>query len=464
MHDDRTHKAAALSHLTLPLDGVRPWHRPLRCGTLAVTVGSCLKASRHGWTRVTKRAGGAAGHARRSSRGFSDRSCRWTEPAEASYPPGATMSTLGGSDEQSEKPIFIVGTMRSGSTLLRLILDTHKNIAIGEETGFMGALTTNKAIPNWRYGRDWYGRLGWNEEEFDNRLRDFYGGMFQRYAAGQGKARWGDKTPLHSWHMQEMARIFPDAVFLGIVRHPGAVVFSLKKRFQYDAHEAADYWENTNAEILRQGIALGTSRFALVRYEDVVLHPEATLQEVVDWLGESWSPDLLRHHEVQAAKGAPRRVDGKTNSRDPINPQRVDRWVESLAAADQDVVCAATGRLAEFLGYDPTGSALPRDVVAENPAGFRRLLPGGALASLFQREGAPRLEPRRKEIVAAEMSPDELIARLRQAESSLARIRARRLFRVSDAFRRAQRRVSLPVRASPLARLRRTGSAPDARR
>jgi len=354
--------------------------------------------------------------------------------------------------------------MRSGSTLLRLILDTHESIAIGEETGFMGALATNKAIPNWRYGRDWYGRLGWSEEEFDNRLREFYGGMFERYAARQGKIRWGDKTPMHSWHMTEMARVFPDAVFLGIVRHPGAVVFSLKKRFQYDAHEAAEYWANTNAEVLRQGSELGSSRFALVRYEDVVLCPEATLQEVVSWLGESWSPDLLRHHEVQASKGAPRRVDGKTSSRDPINPQRVDRWVEGLSAVDQEVVCAATGHLAEFLGYDPTGLSPPRDVVPENPAGYRRLLPGGALALLLQSAGGPRLEPRRKEIVAAEMSRDELVARLRQAESSLARIRARRVVRVSDAFRRAQKRLPLPDRVSLLARVRRTGSAPDARR
>jgi hypothetical protein len=67
----------------------------------------------------------------------------------------------------SLQPIFIVGTMRSGSTLLRLILDSHENIAIGEETGFMGALAANRVIPNWRYGKEWYGRLGWSEKEFD---------------------------------------------------------------------------------------------------------------------------------------------------------------------------------------------------------------------------------------------------------------------------------------------------------
>ncbi len=51
-----------------------------------------------------------------------------------------------------DRPIFICGTMRSGSTLFRLILDSHPNISISEETGFMGALTATKRIPNWQHG------------------------------------------------------------------------------------------------------------------------------------------------------------------------------------------------------------------------------------------------------------------------------------------------------------------------
>ena len=61
-----------------------------------------------------------------------------------------------------ERPIFIVGTMRSGSTLFRLILDAHPNIAIGEETGFMGALVATRRIPNWPHGRCWFECIGWN--------------------------------------------------------------------------------------------------------------------------------------------------------------------------------------------------------------------------------------------------------------------------------------------------------------
>ncbi len=347
--------------------------------------------------------------------------------------------------------------MRSGSTLLRLILDAHENIAIGKETGFMGALAANKAIPNWRYGREWYERLGWSEQEFDARLRDFYTGLFARHAAGEGKRRWGDKTPMHSWHMAEMARIFPDAVFLGIVRHPGGVVASLKKRFHYEVQEAADYWAGTNAEILQRGIELGDSRFALVRYEDLVADAETTLREVVSWLGEAWSDDLLRHHEVQRAKGAPRLVDGNTNSQSPINAQRVDSWIDALGEDDRERVRLATSQLAATLGYDAVGATPPRDVVPDNVAGHRRLLTGGSLAGLLRSAGGLPTEPRTREGVVSEMSTADLAVRLRRAEASLARIRSRPVVRYGDALRRLQKRLPSVDGVDVLHRVRLTG-------
>ena len=58
-----------------------------------------------------------------------------------------------GSSAVTSPPIFIVGSMRSGSTMLRLILDSHPNIAVPPETGFMGAVAATKVIPNWRFRR-----------------------------------------------------------------------------------------------------------------------------------------------------------------------------------------------------------------------------------------------------------------------------------------------------------------------
>jgi sulfotransferase family protein len=351
------------------------------------------------------------------------------------------------------EPIFIVGSMRSGSTLFRLILDAHPRISIGEETGFMGALAATKQIPNWNRGQGWFERIGWTEEEFDARLRDFYSGLFERHAASQGKQRWGEKTPFHSRHIPQMATVFPDAVFVGIVRHPGAVVHSLMRKFHYGLADAAAYWDSTNKEILRRGLELGDDRFALLRYEDLVEHPEETLRELVDWLGEAWSPDLLRHNDVQAAQGAPRISAGSTRTRDPITPELADRWADTWEPAELQLLEARTGGLAGFLGYDPTRPGAPGPLVPPTPAGRVRLLTGGALAERQRGPGAVSLDAPAEAVIMPEMSAAELAKRVQQLEATLARVRSRRAVRWTNAAQRAHRRMTgLPVELLSTAR------------
>jgi hypothetical protein len=344
------------------------------------------------------------------------------------------------------QPVFVVGSMRSGSTLLRLILDAHPRISISEETGFMGALTATKTIPAWHHGEGWFRRLGWSDDEFDARLREFYSGLFERHALAQGKERWGEKTPFHSRHMAEMASVFPDAVFVGIVRHPGAVVHSLIRKFHYGIDDAAAYWDSTNREILRRGLELGEQRFAMLRYEDLVHHPEPTLRDLVDWLGERWTDDLLRHNDVQAARGAPRITAGNTRTRDPITPELADRWADELTAADIEVLGARTGAVARFLGYDPARPGPQEPLVRPDRPEPHWLLTGGHLADRQSRPGSLALDGPPEPVVMPEMSAAELAKRLQQAEGALARIRSRRAVRWGNAARRAQRRVTgLPV-------------------
>ncbi len=171
------------------------------------------------------------------------------------------------------RPIFIVGPMGSGTTLMRLIVDSHDNIAIAQETSIMRAYLAHKWIPFHRHGGDWYGRLGWSDDELDVRMREFYAGMFERFAAGQGKKRWGDKTPWHAWHLRELARVFPDAVFIAMVRQPGAVATSVSERFRLNWDGAVNHWVNTTTEQVQRGIELG-DRLLMVRYEDLVTSPE----------------------------------------------------------------------------------------------------------------------------------------------------------------------------------------------
>ena len=246
-------------------------------------------------------------------------------------------------------PIFVVGAVRSGTTLMRLMLDSHPNIAIPGETGIMRAIQAQRQIPFWKLGGEWYGRLGLDDEEFLAQLRSFYGSLFERYAAANGATRWGEKTPWHLWHIERALEIWPDATFIAMVRHPGGNVGSLLG-WGYSAKRSIGLWRRANREVIRRARALG-DRMLVCRYEDLVLEPKATMGDVLEGLGEAWSDDVLRHHEVQQAKGAPPVVDGKTRTDQPIDPTRIAAWTERFDAEQISFMRNSTKGLCAFFDY-----------------------------------------------------------------------------------------------------------------
>jgi hypothetical protein len=240
--------------------------------------------------------------------------------------------------------------MGSGSTLLRLILDSHDRIAIPQETGFMRAYNAHQFVPLKWSGRNWARRMGWSREELDEELARFYERIFTRYAERHGKHRWGDKTPLHTWHVDGMARLFPDAVFIGMIRHPGGSVGSNMGRFGHSFKRATTHVGKYDREIVRQAGRYG-DRFALVRYEELVLRPEPVLRELLDWLGEPWCDSVLDHSAVQVGRGGRLTVEGKNRIDDPIDVSRIDKWHRTMPAEKRPLLATRLGRLAAFLGY-----------------------------------------------------------------------------------------------------------------
>jgi hypothetical protein len=281
----------------------------------------------------------------------------------------------GAADRAASGPIFMVGSMGSGSTLLRLMLDSHPDIAIPGETGFLRLVLAHTHIPYWKLGDQWYGNLGMSETDLFARLREFYGSMFADAAAAKGKTRWGDKTPFHVWHLKLAAEVFPDCRVVGIVRHPGAVIASLRKRFRYDARRATEHWENTTKQLVMASMELG-ERCALIRYEDLVCTPEPVLRAVLAHVGEPWSADVLTHHEIQVVDGVPLESEGFTRVDRPLDPAQLSWWETRLGDhARRELGTVAP--LADFLGYD-VARTFPLDHLSDPP---RPLVTGRDLAA-----------------------------------------------------------------------------------
>lgn len=257
-------------------------------------------------------------------------------------------------------PFFILGTQGSGSTLLRLMLDAHPNLAVPSETGFMRLVTAHRWVPRWELGGDWHHRLGLSDAELDRRLGEFYGGLFTDYATAEGKKRWGDKTPFHVWHITDIRRLFPDAAFVAIVRHPLGVVASMARRFDRPVPRATAHWLRTTREIVYRSDELG-ERLALVRYEELAQDPERVMRALLQWLDEPWSDAVLAHHRGARPGQIPRAVEGGTRPSDAVDAKRIERWRRWLDDETRAIVLAETGEWTRFLGYDvePSGKLEP---------------------------------------------------------------------------------------------------------
>jgi hypothetical protein len=230
-----------------------------------------------------------------------------------------------------------------------------------------------------------------------------------------------------------MARIFPDAAFVGLVRNPGAVVESLR-RWRFTDEEAAEHWLAHTGELLRKGAQLG-SRFALVRYEDLVADPKAVMAPLLDWLGEPWSDRVLDHAEVHAERGEAR-VEGGTVASDPIDAARAASWATTQPAETRAVVARVCGPVRSLLGYGD-------DASPPGPIGDGPVLDGVAVAELVAAAPAGALEVPPG---GPEPTVDELRQDLRLARKEIRQLKARRAVRIADAVDGARRAVRRRVR------------------
>jgi hypothetical protein len=345
----------------------------------------------------------------------------------------------------THRPILIVGPNGSGTTLLRLMLDSHEHIAIPAETGFLRLAAAHEWVPYWELGDRWAKGLGLSDADLTRTLAEFYGGLFASYAETRGKQRWGDKTPFHVWHLALAARMFPDLQVVGIVRHPAAVVTSLRRRFRRPLPRSIRHWKRWTRQLMHQAANLG-DRCVVLRYEDLVADPEATMRPLLDWLGEPWSARVLAHHENHAGLRA--EVEGFTRADVPLNTSHVAEWENHLRGRALQHVVVRTHDLSVFLGYDPahgvpaTRWGADRPFLTGTEISARRRTHGSAIdwqrlpkppyadrpmrpSALRRRPGAKTLD----NVTIREVVTHRALARLRRRVSDDTRKRAHELRR-----------------------------------
>ena len=203
-------------------------------------------------------------------------------------------------DRLVEAPVFVLCTLRSGSTLLRVLLNSHSQIHAPHEIH----LRYTAAHLEKKWSRKTMSEMGLDEPALTYLLWDR---ILHRELSSSGKPIIVDKTPNNVFMPDRLLECWPDARFIFLLRHPAAIAASRREWLGPNPDD------EQNVERIRQYCeALEAARQSYegltVRYEELAEDPSGVTKELCDYLGVDWEPDMVEygrfdHGEYRPALG-----------------------------------------------------------------------------------------------------------------------------------------------------------------
>lgn len=284
-----------------------------------------------------------------------------------------------------DSPIFIVGANRSGTTLLRLILNAHPRIAIPDELIYFDSSLAGVPIEQWR-------RPNLSAEEYEAFVDHFltqsrqplgeldldackdailagrhdfrrpYQHVLEAWAQQYDKERWGEKTPGNLFYADVILDMFPDAQFLYMVRDPRAGVASMQGVSFFPDNTVFNALSRRKHDMVGRDVLVENvppSQRLTIRYEDLVRHPSASTQAICRFLGETFVPEMLHFHEdADQYMKDEAEDDYNAAATQPITDDRIDAWKQRLSNNQVAIVESVCSGVMRRFGYEPTDRAL----------------------------------------------------------------------------------------------------------
>jgi Sulfotransferase family len=277
-------------------------------------------------------------------------------------------------------PFFLVGAQRSGTTMVRLMLNAHPRLAIpfesvfipefrarahefgdlsddGDRARFVDAIAANHFVQKGKLLPDREAVLARRPSTY----AEIVDAIFTEFARAQGKERWGDKSPNYVTEIDVLRELFPDCKIVHLVRDGRDVAVSLANISWGSRHipNVAQDWRWKTVLAHKMGRLLGDS-FLEIRYEDIVVDPERGLRKICEFLGEEWNPHMLGYHEGASDAMPESSMEWHRTSVKPPDPSKIGAWKRKMAAADQIIYQDVAGDALDLFGYERVSA--PRTV------------------------------------------------------------------------------------------------------
>ncbi len=245
-------------------------------------------------------------------------------------------------------PIFIIGCPRSGTTLVRNMLDSHPNICCGPEMHLISKISDfdQDIMEIWERLKIYKVAV----EEKNKRLREIFEIFPETYMNSKKKERWAEKTPNNFYYLDFIDKLFPNCQFIHIIRDGRDVVSSFKRRWGHRAiYIGIKEWNKTIDLTFKYRKKIKKERYLEIRYEDLVNKPKIETKKITDFLNEKWSNSMLEHHKFkhdywfnkQTKKNIDTRKEKKPMRHSPSKPvfsSSVDRWKKDLNFLEKLIV------------------------------------------------------------------------------------------------------------------------------
>lgn len=272
--------------------------------------------------------------------------------------------------------IFIGGVPRSGTTLMRAMLDAHPDVRCGQETRVIPRLLQLRF--HWLKSERESLRLaegGITKPVLDAAIAAFCLEVIARH--GDPAPRLCNKDPLTIKMGTYVVELFPNAKFIFMVRDGRATAHSIISRkvtitgFDLSSYRQCLKRWNTAVEAMNnQCKELGSSRCLRVPYEQLVLHPKNWMHKILEFLDVPWNETVLHHQDFINHGISLSKVERSSDQViKPVNMEALTKWVGNIP---DDVVkdMADIAPMLSVLGYDPYANppsyGKPDDMVADN--------------------------------------------------------------------------------------------------
>ena len=265
-------------------------------------------------------------------------------------------------EAKTGNPIFVGGVPRSGTTLLRVILDSHPNIYCGTELRVVHALanlwSAANEPPSARTLKDFYGV---DREATRKIFADLITSFLEPAWLTSGKPRVAEKTPSNLLAFKALRQLFPESPLIHVIRDGRDVVASRLERDRavptpgMGAAELAASRAQEWVEAMRlRGEILSDSQLASayleIRYESLVQMPQPTLEPVFAFVGEQFDARVLAFHEVERNVAGTEEWSADAVRRS-IFTSSIGRWRTALSACELGAVMGVAAKPLEELGY-----------------------------------------------------------------------------------------------------------------